>query len=73
MTPTNLMKEEGYSAGYRYAHDDQAEGMNDQYLPDELAERIYYEPKDRGAEIGIKERLERWRKEREVRKNNLEK
>ena len=70
--PTDLMKEEGYGAGYRYAHDDEADGMNDQYLPDELAERIYYEPKDRGAEIRIKERLERWRKEREVRKNNLE-
>ncbi len=30
---TGLMKEEGYGSGYRYAHDDEPEGMNDTYLP----------------------------------------
>ena len=63
--PTGLMKEEGYGAGYRYAHDDEPEGMNDRYLPDELAGRIYYEPKTRGAEAEIRDRIERWRRERE--------
>ena len=63
--PTGLMKEEGYGAGYRYAHDDEPEGMNDKYLPDELAGRIYYEPKTRGAEAEIRDRIERWRRERE--------
>jgi putative ATPase len=67
--PTGLMKDEGYSAGYRYAHDDEPEGMNQRYLPDELAGRVYYEPKERGAEAGIGERLERWRKEREGREH----
>ena len=33
---TDLMKSEGYGAGYRYAHDDAPEGMNDHYLPEEL-------------------------------------
>ena len=65
--PTGLMKEEGYGAGYRYAHDDEPEGMNDRYLPDELAGRVYYEPKKRGAEAEIRERIEGWRKEREHR------
>jgi putative ATPase len=65
--PTGLMREAGYGAGYRYAHDDAPEGMNDQYLPDELAGRIYYEPKQRGAEAKIRERIERWRRERESR------
>jgi putative ATPase len=65
--PTGLMREEGYGAGYRYAHDDAPEGMNDRYLPDELAGRVYYEPKRRGAEAEIKERIERWRRERESR------
>ena len=66
--PTGLMKDEGYGADYRYAHDDsQAEGMNDRYLPDELAGRIYYEPKERGAESEIQERLDRWRRGREER------
>jgi putative ATPase len=65
--PTGLMKEEGYGAGYRYAHDDEPEGMNDRYLPEGLDGRVYYEPKERGAETGIKERLVRWRREREER------
>jgi putative ATPase len=67
--PTRLMKDEGYGAGYRYAHDDEPEGMNQRYLPDELAGRVYYEPKERGAEAEIGERLERWRKEREGREH----
>jgi putative ATPase len=66
--PTGLMKDEGYGAGYRYLHaEGEGEGMNDRYLPDELAGRVYYEPKERGAEGGIKERLDRWRREREGR------
>ncbi len=67
--PTGLMKDEGYGAGYRYAHDDEPEGMNQIYLPDELAERVYYEPKERGEEAEIKERLDRWREERERRED----
>jgi putative ATPase len=65
--PTGLMKDEGYGAAYRYAHDDEPEGMNDHYLPDELRGRSYYEPKESGAEAEVKERLEKWRKERERR------
>ena len=68
--PTGLMKEEGYGAGYRYAHDDAPEGMNDRYLPEGLDGRVYYEPKERGAEAGIKERLDRWRREREEREGS---
>ncbi len=67
--PTGLMREEGYGAGYRYAHNDEPEGMNDRYLPDELAGRVYYEPKTRGAEAQIRERIERWRGERERRES----
>ena len=64
---TGLMRDEGYGASYRYAHDDEPEGMNDRYLPDELTGRVYYEPKDRGEEDGTKKRLNRWRREREER------
>jgi putative ATPase len=70
---TGLMRDEGYGASYRYAHDDEPEGMNDRYLPDELTGRVYYEPKDRGAEDGIKKRLDRWRKEREERESGTAK
>lgn len=65
--PTDLMKDEGYGANYRYAHADEPEGMNDRYLPEELADRVYYEPKESGAEARVKERLDRWRAEREAR------
>ena len=64
---TGLMKDEGYGAGYQYAHDDAVEGMNDRYLPDGLAGRVYYEPKESGVEGETKERLKRWRREREER------
>ena len=64
---TGLMKEEGYGSGYRYAHSDEPEGMNDRYLPEEISDRIYYEPKKSGAEAEISERLERWRAAREGR------
>jgi putative ATPase len=71
--PTGLMKDEGYGAGYRYAHDDEPEGMNDRYLPDELAGRVYYEPKESGAEHEIRERLDRWRRNRGVREERKSK
>ena len=70
---TGLMRDEGYGASYRYAHDDEPEGMNDRYLPAELTGRVYYEPKDRGAEDWIKKRLDRWRKEREERESGTAK
>ena len=69
---TGLMKEEGYGSGYRYAHTDEPEGMNDRYLPEEISKRVYYEPKQRGAEAKIKERLERWRLSRERREQRSE-
>ncbi|MDQ3386178.1 MAG: replication-associated recombination protein A [Actinomycetota bacterium] len=64
---TELMQNEGYGIGYRYAHDDASEGMNDHYLPETLKGRIYYDPKDRGIESRIKARLDRWRAERDGR------
>jgi putative ATPase len=66
---TGLMKEEGYGSGYRYAHGDEPEGMNDRYLPEVLSERVYYEPKESGEEAEIKERLERWRDARKRRED----
>ena len=46
--------------------------MNDRYLPEEISKRVYYEPKQRGAEAKIKERLERWRLSRERREQRSE-
>jgi putative ATPase len=66
---TDLMRGEGYGVDYRYAHDDAPEGMNDRYLPDELRDRVYYEPRQSGEEEKIKSRLDRWRADREKREN----
>ena len=68
--PTGLMKDEGYGENYRYAHTDEPDGMNDRYLPEEIAGRVYYEPKKRGTENEIKERLDLWRAERNEREND---
>jgi putative ATPase len=68
--PTGLAKSEGHGQGYRYAHDDVdagVEGMNDRYLPEELEDRVYYQPKPSGEEAETKDRLDRWRSERSER------
>jgi len=59
---TRLMKELGYGKGYRYAHDYENAIADQQHLPNELKDRIYYRPTNRGYELTIKERLEKWRK-----------
>jgi putative ATPase len=60
--PTRLMKELGYSQGYRYAHDEEgAYAAGERYLPDDMPPQRWYEPTDRGAEARIRERLDQWR------------
>jgi putative ATPase len=56
--PTGLMKDLGYGAGYRYAHDE-AEGVASMAcLPEALRERRYYAPTERGGEKETGARLE---------------
>ncbi len=56
--PTRLMKELGYSNGYRYAHDEpEAYAAGENYFPDELGRRQYYVPTDHGLEGKIAEKL----------------
>jgi putative ATPase len=56
--PTKLMKEIGYGKAYRYAHDEpDGYAAGEQYFPEELGERRYYRPVDRGLEGKIAERL----------------
>ncbi|KEA63887.1 Holliday junction DNA helicase [Marinobacterium lacunae] len=60
--PTSLMKELGHGAEYRYAHDEpNAYAAGEVYLPDEIAQRCYYQPEPRGLEIKLGEKLERLR------------
>lgn len=55
--PTRLMKELGYGKGYRYAHDFAEKTTDMQCLPDNLKDRVYYEPTDQGVEKKVAERL----------------
>ncbi|MDX1902385.1 MAG: replication-associated recombination protein A [Gammaproteobacteria bacterium] len=56
--PTKLMKELGYSKGYRYAHDEpDAYAVGENYFPEGLEKRVYYKPVNRGLEIQIAEKL----------------
>ena len=50
----------GYGQDYLYGHDYPGHFVQQEYLPKELRFRQYYSPSDQGAEIQIKERLERW-------------
>jgi putative ATPase len=49
---------------YRYPHDYEGDDVAQQYLPVKLSARRYYFPGDEGAEIKIRERLERLREAR---------
>jgi putative ATPase len=62
--PTGLMKGLGYGAGYQYAHDLKDKVADMQCLPDNLRERIYYEPTNEGVEKRIRERLEEIKRRR---------
>jgi putative ATPase len=56
--PTKLMKSLDYGKEYRYAHNEpEAYAAGENYFPDELRGRQYYQPVDRGLEIKIKEKL----------------
>ena len=62
---TKLMKDVGYGSGYQYAHDFSDETAPMDCLPDSLAGRRFYEPKQTGAEKALAERLEQLRAARE--------
>jgi len=67
--PTKLMKELGYGAGYNYDHDAEGGFSGQNYFPDEMKRRAFYQPEGRGREGAIKERLEHWAKIRAERKS----
>jgi putative ATPase len=62
--PTPLMKEMGYGSGYRYPHDFEGNYVAEEYLPDALRGRHYYQPREdaQGYEAEVVARLERLRK-----------
>ena len=63
--PTKLMKEMGYGKDYKYSHDFEDHFVEQDFLPQELKDKIYYEPTEIGREANLKKYLERkWKKRR---------
>ncbi|MBN9174359.1 MAG: replication-associated recombination protein A [Microbacterium sp.] len=52
----------GHGKGYRYAHDSDVGVVAQQYLPDSLRGRRYYEPTNHGLERDVQARLEKIRR-----------
>ncbi|HNW34220.1 MAG TPA: replication-associated recombination protein A, partial [Candidatus Ozemobacteraceae bacterium] len=55
--PTRLMKSLDYGREYRYPHDYPGGFLHEEYFPEEVKERRYYEPKPIGREKSTAERL----------------
>jgi putative ATPase len=58
--PTGLMKNLGYGRGYRYPHDYEDGFVPEEYLPDGIRGRTFYEPSSFGFEREIRKRIEYW-------------
>jgi putative ATPase len=58
--PTSLMKQEGYGRGYAYDHDAPDAFSGQDYFPEALGRRTFYDPPDRGFEREIRKRLDYW-------------
>jgi putative ATPase len=50
----------GHGKGYKYAHNYPGHFVDQQYLPDNLRDRIYYQPSESGLEKEIRRRLLAW-------------
>lgn len=60
--PTKLMKQLGYGDEYRYAHDEpDAYAAGEDYFPESLEPRQYYDPVPRGLELKIRDKLQHLR------------
>jgi len=58
--PTPLMKQQGYGMEYKYPHDYPENFVEQNYLPENLQEALYYQPTANGVEAGILQRLRKW-------------
>jgi putative ATPase len=56
--PTKLMKDLKYGRDYKYPHDFEGHVVDQDYLPEKLKGRRYYDPTDNGYEADIRKRLD---------------
>ena len=63
--PTKLMKDLGYSEGYKYAHDYEGHFVEQQFLPDQLTGVRFWEPQQNAQEDKLRERMEKlWHRQK---------
>ncbi|HEV8054290.1 MAG TPA: hypothetical protein VGP30_05635, partial [Candidatus Limnocylindrales bacterium] len=65
-----LAREQGYGRGYLYPHDYDDADVDQEYLPDAIVGRVFYEPSAEGLELKIGERLQRLRRQRLTERRN---
>ncbi len=55
--PTKLMKDIGYGKDYKYAHSYEGNFIQDNFMPEKLANNIIYKPQNNAKEAEISEKL----------------
>ncbi len=58
--PTKLMKELNYGKDYKYAHDFPGNFVDQEYMPEEVKDKVFYCPQNNAQELKISERLKLW-------------
>jgi len=69
--PTRLMKDLGYSEGYKYAHDEGGRVADMDCLPESLRGRTYYQPTQEGREKQLAQRMEEIRRIRSAKRGGV--
>jgi len=62
--PTKLMKELNYGKDYKYAHDFPGNFVEQEYMPEEVKDKVFYHPQNNAQELKIAERLKVWWKKK---------
>lgn len=68
--PTKLMREQGYGAGYLYDHDAPDAFSGQDYFPESLGRRRFYDPPDRGFEREMRKRIAYFERLRDQRRTD---
>ena len=63
----------GHGKGYKYPHDFPGHFTPQQYLPESMNGRRFYEPSDQGYELEIADRLDKWRRQIDQARSKIEK
>lgn len=62
--PTKLMKDEGYGKGYKYSHDYPGNFAEQEFLPEKMSGKVFYQPGQNARENEMRKRLQQQWKDR---------